>query len=59
MQSIAITLKRAFWVILLCFAIASFPLPSLAVTVQDVPNPQQQYIRGWVTDMANLLDSET
>jgi hypothetical protein len=34
MQSVAITLKRAFWVILLCFAIASFPLPSLAVTVE-------------------------
>jgi len=59
MQSIALTLKRAFWVILLCLAIASFPLPSLAVTVQDVPNPQQQYIRGWVTDMANLLGSDT
>jgi len=59
MHSIALSLKRAFWVIFLCLAIASFPLPSLAVTVQDVPNPQQQYIRGWVTDMANLLDSET
>src|SRR5207237_2660853 len=32
--------------------------PSLAVRVQDVPNPQQTY-GGWVTDMANLLDSET
>jgi uncharacterized protein len=30
----------------------------LAVTVQDVPNPRQVYW-GWVTDMANLLDSET
>jgi uncharacterized protein len=58
MQSVAITLKRSFWVIILCFAIASFPLPSFAVTVQDVPNPRQ-VDRGWVTDMANLLDPET
>jgi uncharacterized protein len=59
MHSIALSLKRAFWAIFLCLALISFPLPSLALTVQDVPNPQEQYIRGWVTDMANLLDSET
>ncbi len=59
MHSIALSLRRAFWVIFLCLALISFPLPSLALTVQDVPNPQEQYIRGWVTDMANLLDSET
>jgi uncharacterized protein len=58
MQSVLATIKRAFWAIFLCFALISFPLPSLAVTVQDVPNPRQVY-GGWVTDMANLFDSET
>ncbi len=58
MQSVALIIKRAFWAIFLCLTIISFPLPSLAVTVQDVPNPRQVYW-GWVTDMANLLDSET
>jgi uncharacterized protein len=57
-RSVALIVKRAFWAIFLCLTIVSFPLPSLAVTVQDVPNPRQVY-RGWVTDMANLLDSET
>jgi uncharacterized protein len=51
-------MKRAFWAIFLCLAIVSFPLPSLAVTVQGVPNPQEVY-KGWVTDMANLFDPET
>ncbi len=58
MPSLALMLKRALWGIFLCLALLSFPLPSLAVTVQDVPNPRQIY-GGWVTDMANLLDPET
>ena len=58
MRSVRLMLKRAFWAIFLCLVLISFPLPSFAITVQDVPNPQQVY-RGWVTDMANLLDSET
>lgn len=58
MQSVVATIKRAFWAIFLGLAIVSFPLPSLALTVHDVPNPQQVY-GGWVTDMANLLDPET
>jgi uncharacterized protein len=58
MQSVALMLKRTFWGIFLCLALLSFPLPSFAVTVQDVPNPRQVY-GGWVTDMANLLDPET
>ena len=58
MQSLPLTIKRTFWLIFLCVAIASVPLPSLAVTVKEVPNPQQVY-GGWVTDMANLFDSET
>lgn len=58
MQSVALMLRRAFWGIFLCLALLSFPLPSLAVTVQDVPNPRQVY-GGWVTDMVNLLNSQT
>jgi uncharacterized protein len=58
MQSIPLTIKRALWLIFLCVAIASVPLPSLAVTVKEVPNPQQVY-GGWVTDMANLFDCKT
>lgn len=58
MASISLVLKRFLWAIFLCIAITSFPLPSLAVTVQDVPNPRQVY-GGWVTDMVELLDSET
>lgn len=59
MQFVGIMIKRAFWTIFLCLALISFPQPSLAVTVRDVPNPQEQYIKGWVTDMANLLDPNT
>ena len=58
MQSVALIIKRAFWAIFLCLTIISFPLPSLAVTVQDVPNPRQVYWI-WVLDMSYLLDSET
>lgn len=58
MQSLALMFKRAFWAIFLCLALISFPLPSFAVTVQYVPNPRQ-VDKGWVTDMANILDSET
>lgn len=50
--------KRAFWVVCLCFSVILFPLPSYALTVQDVPNPQKEY-DGWVTDMANILSPNT
>ena len=30
------------------------PLPSFALTVQEIPNPRQHY-HGWVTDMAEIL----
>ncbi len=59
MQFLGIMLKRAFWSIFLCLVLISFPQPSFALMVRDVPNPQEQYIRGWVTDMANLLDFDT
>jgi uncharacterized protein len=58
MQSLALMFKGAFWAIFLCLALISFPLPSFAVAVQDVPNPRQ-IDRSWVTDMANLLNPQT
>lgn len=58
MPSIYRAIKGTVWATFLCLAIISFPLSSLAVTVQDVPNPRQVY-GGWVTDMVHLLDSET
>ncbi|AFY81779.1 TPM domain-containing protein [Oscillatoria acuminata] len=51
-------IKRTVWGILLGFSLVLFPLLSHALTVQEVPNPQQQY-GGWVTDMANILSPET
>jgi uncharacterized protein len=59
MQFIKLTIKRAFWAICLGLALTSFPQASFAVTAENVPNPQEQYIRGWVTDMANLFDLDT
>jgi uncharacterized protein len=50
--------KRIFWVSLFSSAILMFPLSSLAVTVQEVPNPRQQS-GGWVTDMAGILSNQT
>ncbi|MFO8039163.1 MAG: TPM domain-containing protein [Sodalinema sp.] len=35
-----------------------WPSVSHSLTVQEVPNPQQQY-GGWVTDMAGVLSEET
>ncbi|MGL5193353.1 MAG: TPM domain-containing protein [Chroococcales cyanobacterium] len=51
-------IKRTLWGILLGFSLVLFPLLSHALTVQEVPNPQQQY-GGWVTDMANILSNQT
>ena len=49
---------RAFWTVCLCLTLILCPLPSYALTVQDVPNPQQDY-GGWVTDLAQILSSDT
>ncbi|NEP43610.1 MAG: TPM domain-containing protein, partial [Okeania sp. SIO2H7] len=34
------------------------PLPSFALTIQEVPNPRHYY-HGWVTDMAEILSKST
>ncbi|WP_258003594.1 MULTISPECIES: TPM domain-containing protein [Fischerella] len=39
-------------------AILLYPLSSLAVTVQEVPNPRKQN-GGWVSDMAGILSNQT
>jgi uncharacterized protein len=51
-------LKRTLCASSLCLAVFLSPLPSLALTVQEVPNPRQAY-GGWVTDMAEVLTPET
>lgn len=55
MSSAPFTAKRAFWTVCLCFSFILFSLPSYALSLQDVPNPQKEY-GGWVTDMANILN---
>ena len=51
-------IKRKLWVYLFCLSIIIFPIISHSLTVEEVPNPQQQY-QGWVTDMANILSDNT
>jgi uncharacterized protein len=50
--------KQVFWIIIFCLAIFTNSQPSLALTVQEVPNPRQVY-GGWVTDITDLLSSQT
>ncbi|BAZ69580.1 hypothetical protein NIES4106_43530 [Fischerella sp. NIES-4106] len=50
--------KRIFSVSLFSSAILVSPLSSLAITVQEVPNPRQKN-GGWVTDMAGILSDRT
>jgi uncharacterized protein len=50
--------KRIFLVSLFASVIFISPLSSLAVTVQEVPNPRNEY-GGWVTDMADILSDKT
>lgn len=45
------------WMGLLCLATCLTPLPALALSVQNVPNPQEN--ETWVTDMAGILTDET
>ncbi len=50
--------KNVFWMSLFSSAIFLFPVSVLALTVQEVPNPQKEY-SGWVSDMAGILSEET
>lgn len=58
MKALGIICKRNFWAVFLCLGLIVFPLPSYALTVQDVPNPRKDY-GGWVTDMAQILSLDT
>jgi uncharacterized protein len=58
MFSVAFMAKRTFWTVCLCLTLILFPLPSYALTVQDVLNPRREY-GGWVTDMAEILSPDT
>ncbi|HEY9604465.1 MAG TPA: TPM domain-containing protein [Allocoleopsis sp.] len=46
------------WAVSLCLTFILFPLPTYALTVQDVPNPRQAS-GSWVSDVAQLLSSDT
>ncbi|NEO58103.1 MAG: TPM domain-containing protein, partial [Okeania sp. SIO3B5] len=58
MKFSVVIFKSAFWTISLSLALMLYSLSSLALTVQDVPNPRQNY-GGWVTDMAEILSTDT
>jgi uncharacterized protein len=58
MPSLCIQSQKVFSVGCTCLAIISTPLMSVAVTVEDVPNPRQADGR-WVADTANILNAST
>ena len=58
MQLLAVQSKQAFYVGCVGLALMIAPSSSLAVTVEEVPNPRQAN-RGWVSDTANILNAAT
>lgn len=63
MFSVALIVNRfisqwVIWAVSLCLTLILFPLPSYALTVQDVPNPRQAS-GSWVSDVAQLLSPDT
>ncbi|WP_414528265.1 TPM domain-containing protein [Nodularia chucula] len=50
--------KRIFLLGIFSASIVLAPLSSLALKVEEVPNPRQ-VSGGWVTDMANILNADT
>ncbi|MFP4103853.1 TPM domain-containing protein [Coleofasciculus sp.] len=57
MKAIITKIKQAMWAVPFCFIVIS-PLSAQALTVEEVPNPQQ--VNGtWVTDMAEILSEDT
>jgi uncharacterized protein len=58
MKALVFKPKPVIWISSLCLAFFLVPCPSLALTVQEVPNPRQVY-GGWVTDQAEILKPET
>ena len=58
MPSIAFISQKTVATSLLTLGVISFPIASLAVNVEAVPNPRKVN-SGWVTDMANILSQPT
>ena len=58
MLSLTFISRKTVTTSLLTLAVSSFPLASLAVNVEAVPNPRKVN-SGWVTDMANILSQST
>lgn len=57
MNTISLNVKYTFLSAPLWLSVF-LPLPSHALTVEEVPNPRQEY-GGWVTDRAAILSDET
>lgn len=57
MRSITPKYKFTYWITSFSLLIGT-ALPSLAITVEEVPNPKQDG-SGWVTDMADILSNNT
>ena len=57
MRSITLKYKFTYWITSFSL-LAGTALPSLAITVEEVPNPKQDG-SGWVTDMADILSNKT
>ncbi|WP_166482128.1 TPM domain-containing protein [Scytonema sp. UIC 10036] len=51
-------LKKVLVLTLICVVLFCIAVPAEAITVREVPNPHLNN-KGWVTDMANLLNAET
>ena len=58
MKPILLKLQRTLLTSSLFLTVFLSPLPSLALTVEEVPNPRQ-VDGGWVTDMAEILSDST
>ncbi len=57
MKPFARQLKQMIWTVPVCLTVLS-PLSAQALTVEEVPNPQQRN-GTWVTDMADILSQDT
>ncbi len=58
MKALALKIKQSLWISPFCLTVFLSPLKSQALTIQEVPNPQQ--VNGsWVKDMAGILDETT
>ena len=58
MKFVKMICQQAFWPIALSLSLILLPLPCYALTVQEVPNPQE--LGGtWVSDMAEIFEPET